>query len=104
MNQCEWSENDPFKKGYDLWRTQTEQGFGTAIVLEGTKAEIDTILRIRDTTYDFCGEWVLDPTYPVKDGEVTHLIPVETCAWYFVADKGQLVQDFNLITQMPLMR
>jgi len=27
--------------------------------------------------------WVHDPTYPIRDGEVTHLIPLNTCAFVF---------------------
>jgi hypothetical protein len=26
---------------------------------------------------------VFDPTYPIKDGEATHLVPVNTCGYIF---------------------
>ncbi len=29
-----------------------------------------------------CGV-VHDPTYPLADGDVTHLIPLDTCGWAF---------------------
>ena len=32
---------------------------------------------------------VLDPSYPIKDGLVTHLVPVETCVWAFLDPESQ---------------
>jgi len=66
-----------------------ECGFMTTIVLEGS---IDDVM----SSYKDCIEGGLyaglveDPTYPIKDGWVTHHVPVVTCCWCFV-DKGNVI-------------
>ena len=68
---------------YIAWMNQTLQEFGTTIVLGGTKAEIDFALRLCNTDRNLVHGWVHDPTYPIQDGDVTHLIPLDTCAFIF---------------------
>ncbi len=69
---------------YLAWQETTEQDFGTVIVLGGNEggiqAALDIILRYK---LPVVAGWVHDPTYPVRDGEVTHLIPLNTCAFVF---------------------
>jgi len=69
---------------YLSWQEQTAQDFGTCIVLGGTEGGIqkclDDIYRLK---LPVVAGWVHDPSYPVKDGEVTHLIPLNTCAFVF---------------------
>lgn len=64
------------------WQDQTEQQFGTTIVLG---ASINEILIIRDA---LAKAWAMidfrlinDPEYHVRDGDVTHLLPLDTCLW-----------------------
>lgn len=73
------------QKDFILWMDQTEQDFGTTIVLGGSEPQIDGALwrAVRDR--NICGGWVHDPTYPIRDGNVTHLIPLNTCAFLFGA-------------------
>ena len=71
------------QSAYVEWMDQTPQEFGTTIVLGGTKAEIDFALRLCKTDRNLIHGWVHDPTYPVQDGDVTHLIPLDTCAFIF---------------------
>ena len=66
---------------YNVWSTDTNQGFGTVIVKAGDIQQIDE--AVRDIGDRWLRETVLDPTYPVRDGQVTHLIPVVTCAYVF---------------------
>ncbi|MFA7408380.1 MAG: peptidyl-tRNA hydrolase [Anaerolineaceae bacterium] len=68
------------------WSKQTIQGFGTTIVLG---ADWDTIAeKVHFAINDgFVAGIVRDPTYPIRDGEVTHLIPLDTCAYIFVRDR-----------------
>jgi hypothetical protein len=42
--------------------------------------------------------WVKDWTYPIRDGDVTHLIPLNTCAFVFgtKADCADVVDVFDL--------
>jgi len=72
------------------WESQTNDKFGTTITLDGGSwsniqsilAEIDAKNWIKHGGDFFYGN-VLDPTYPVRDGAVTHLLPLHTCAWVF---------------------
>lgn len=70
---------------YLEWMNQTEQEFGTTIVLGANQNEITDVIRRRDRFYNrsLVAGWVHDPTYPVRDGEMTHLIPLSTCAFVF---------------------
>lgn len=74
----------------DEWQAQAN-GFGTTIVLQ---APIDTIREIIDSVDSMgaafgrhnmtvAGGMVRDPTYPLRDGDVTHLLDLETCAYVF---------------------
>lgn len=76
-----------------------ERGFGTVIVLDcHTEQKLD--LAINESIADgYAAGMVFDPTYPVRDGEVTHLIPVITCGYVFVPNKDEQprnLRDFNL--------
>lgn len=73
-------------KGFVEWQRQTEQGFGTTLTLE-VPGE-DDLLRMVDVALalGYAANVVLDPTYPVRDGGVTHLLPVYTCGYVFSPD------------------
>lgn len=85
--------------GYYEWMQQG-RGFGTTIVL-GVDSEaelrhyLDNAGRLRHPA-----DIVLDETYPVPDGYVTHLIPVFTCGYIFVKDRedngGALIEGLDL--------
>ncbi len=68
------------------WKHQTSQGFGTTIVLGGSMAKIKTDIEWLQRN-NFLAAIVHDPTYPLQDGSVTHLIPLDTCAYVFAPDK-----------------
>ena len=74
------------------WENQTEQGFGTCIVLE-TYDWAKTIQHIKlfDALYYVTGI-VTDPTYPLMDGSVLHTLPFDTCAFVYTPDR----QDDNV--------
>ena len=70
---------------FSFWESQTTQGFGTTIVLGVTEKEMnDTIESLGKL---FVSGIVHDPTYPVKDGKIMHLIPVDTCAYIFAPNR-----------------
>jgi len=73
---------------FSFWETQTQQGFGTTIVLGASEKEMKMVVDILKEK--FVSGIVHDPTYPVKDGNVMHLIPVDTCAYIFVTDRDNL--------------
>lgn len=63
--------------------------FGTTIVLEAPWDEIkNTIDHIQNISAGYTNN-IHDPTYPIRDGQVTHLIPLNTCAWVF-GDRNEL--------------
>lgn len=59
------------------------QGFGTTLTL-AVESERELREVIGSAQEDgFPAGLVLDNTYPVRDGKVTHLIPVFTCGYVF---------------------
>lgn len=71
---------------YWEWKRQTSQGFGTTIVLGGSMSRIKTDIECLQKL-GFLAAVVHNPTYPLLDGKVTHLIPLDTCAYVFAPDK-----------------
>jgi hypothetical protein len=69
------------------WKQQTSQGFGTTIVLGGSMAKIKTDIEWLKRN-DFLADVIHDPSYPLVDGSVVHLIPLDTCAYVFAPDKN----------------
>jgi hypothetical protein len=75
-------------QSYYEWKTQTPQGFGTTIVLGASMAQIRTDVEWLKRN-NFMAEIIHDPTYPLIDGSVTHLIPLDTCAYVFAPNKDE---------------
>lgn len=78
---------------YESWEA-TARGFGTTIVLDGGSLETRGLaskpweveaVTLEKTIKDvgLASGIVHDPSYPVRDGGVTHLIPLDTCFWIF---------------------
>lgn len=95
---CSETEWENWNVDYiDRW-TKEGNGFGTTLVFEGD------ITRMREFVREFNGAGKLppsaiieDPTYPVRDGNVTHFIPVETCAYAWVwKDNLNDLKKYNL--------
>lgn len=86
------------------WERSTKQGFGTTIVLSVSEKEMrDTItvaLMARSQEKSFTAGIITDPTYAVKDGDITHIVSLDTCG-YILGDRDSealklLTQDFKL--------
>jgi hypothetical protein len=71
------------------WKHQTEQGFGTVLVLGVTESQMRTAVTVA-TVSNFVSGIVHDPTYPLRDGDTTHFIPLDTCGYVF-GDKDDLL-------------
>ena len=71
---------------YWSWKRQTSQGFGTTIVLGGPMSRIKVDIEWLQK-FGYLASVVHDPTYPLLDGSVTHLIPLDTCAYVFAPNK-----------------
>lgn len=81
---------------FEEWQASTPDGFGTTIILDGGSIS-DIIEFINEIAPELtvASGIVVDPTYPVRDGSVTHLLPLETCAYVFTRDKT-LLEKFQL--------
>ena len=66
---------------WTAWKLQAGH-FGTTVTLGGAIDDIHTALVMLGEAGFPCGV-VHDPTYPLLDGRVMHLIPLDTCAWTF---------------------
>lgn len=64
------------------WENATSQGFGTTIVLGGNIKKIEDTVKTAKS-FGLIADLVRDPSYPVRDGEVIHLIDLITCAYVF---------------------
>ena len=96
----QYIRSDPTRqRDYIAWQGTTAQDFGTVIVLGGNAGDIqEALYRISRHKMSVVSGWVHDPTYPIRDGEVTHLIPLNTCAFVFgtKAECADVCEDFEL--------
>lgn len=75
------AEGTDWRKLYLEWLSQAGC-FGTTLVFEASEREIRQLLGA-SKRYDVLAGGVVDPTYPVRDGSMTHLLPLMTCAYVF---------------------
>lgn len=68
------------------WQKQTGKGFGTTITLAVDGLSLQRLILLAKFSGLHAGI-THDPTFPVRDGEVTHLVPVDTCG-YVLGRKG----------------
>ena len=86
------------KDAHDIYNEWLQcDGFGTVLVLEVTEAQMRTSVAVADAL-DLVSGIVHDPTYPLRDGDSTHFIPVDTCAFVFgnKEDCTPVVGNFEL--------
>lgn len=76
------------RRGAVGWACQTEQQFGTTIVLVVSGEDQLTYVTDAARGMGFPSGVVTDPTYPVRDGAVTHLLPVVTCGFVFTPSRS----------------
>jgi peptidyl-tRNA hydrolase len=89
MAQTACERSSDLKK---LWREWAgDRGFGTAIVLACPPILLEVLSTIEQYGKTATGV-VLDPTYPVRDGQVTHLLPLTTCGYVFGRRSDPYVQ------------
>jgi peptidyl-tRNA hydrolase len=73
----------------ERWEAETGFGFGTTIVLA---IEDEADLNYYTSYAEDMGlpnGITHDPSYPIRDGKVTHLLPLDTCGYIF-SDTGPL--------------
>lgn len=98
MHEVHGREDDV--EGYMDWLTSTDQGFGTTITVDiGGEYELTNMVA-KAKNEGWMADTILDPTYPVLDGRVTHLIPVVTCGYIFTPTYPILT--FKDVLKLPL--
>ena len=82
-------------RGLDQWMTETRQGFGTVVVLDG--GDLETISQELEIAHSYgCwSEMIHDPSYPIQDGDVTHYIPIDTCGYIFADRDGDMGRELS---------
>lgn len=68
------------------WQAQTGKGFGTAITLSVDDKTLKQKIHLAQLS-GIHAAITHDPTFPVRDGKVIHLVPVDTCG-YILGRKG----------------
>ena len=89
------------KELYEKWSHETTQAFGTVLVLDlQVGSELTSYVEEANALGLVAGV-VHDPSYPVQDGDVTHHIPLDTCAYIF-GDKANDHELSNLLSELDL--
>lgn len=95
----EGKSNTPIQDLANKWHLETDQGFGTVLVLEVNEIEMRTAVEIGNKLGYAC-DVIHDPTYPVIDGECCHFLPIDTCAYIFL-EKSDLIGQ-SILQNFPL--
>lgn len=77
------TSNDDSFVDLGAWMGSTEQGFGTTITLAVSSEEALNEAVAEARLHGYPAEMIHDPTYPIRDGAVTHYVPVDTCGYVF---------------------
>ena len=85
---------------YNMWRRQTGYSFGVVKTLAMPLEQIEHfITQATIDSGDNRAALVIDPTYPVRDGDVTHYIHIATCG-YILGRNDEVPQT---LFDQPLM-
>lgn len=66
----------------NIWQLETDQGFGTVLVLGVNEVQMRTAVDVAESL-GFVAGIVHDPSYPLRDGDFCHFLPLDTCAYIF---------------------
>jgi hypothetical protein len=82
---------------FEQWQTSTPQGFGVTLCLDVTGEELPLVVEAAKSA-GFAAGVTHDPSYPLRDGGVTHSLPLDTCGYVFgnKPDLGILLGQFDL--------
>ena len=92
-------KNAELLQGYEDWK-ESAGYFGTTITLGVNAAQLEAHVKAvaAEGTHVVAG-LVFDPTYPLRDGDFTHFIPLTTCGFVFgpVSVLKPLLADLDLM-------
>ena len=94
----ETPENNLLLNMFEQWETSTPQGFGVTITLDVIGEELPLVVEAAKRM-NFAACVTHDPSYPLQDGDVLHLLPLDTCGFVF-GDKDDLhilLNKFDLL-------
>ncbi len=82
---------------FNQWETSTPQGFGVTICLDVDERSLPLVVNAAFAMGMPAGV-VHDPSYPLIDGKVLHLLPLDTCGFVFGEKPNleALLGQFNL--------
>lgn len=83
---------------FKQWESSTPQNFGVTITLDVTGDLLPLVVEAAERMKLPAGV-THDPSYPLRDGSVTHLIPLDTCGFVFgdKPDLRVLLGQFHLL-------
>ncbi len=83
---------------FTQWETSTPQGFGVTICLDVDEHSLPLVVNAALAMSMPAGV-VHDPSYPLIDGEVLHLLPLDTCGFVFgeKSNLEALLGQFDLL-------
>jgi len=84
---------------FEQWQTSTPQGFGVTITLDIDGNKLPLVYKAAKKM-GFPAGVTHDPSYPITDGLVTHLIPLDTCGYVF-GDKDDLKILLGQLNLLP---
>ena len=91
------------------WESQSGgQGFGTCIVLDCGNEEtmIEILNSLKEVVPSRKGQYISgivnDSSYPIKDGDITHHISLNTCAYVFFDKNDEVL--CNVLSDMKLYK
>ena len=90
--------NDRLLDMFEQWETSTPDGFGVTLCLDVTGEELPLVVNAAQSC-GFAAGVTHDPSYPLRDGGVTHSLPLDTCGYVFgnKPDLGILLGQFDLL-------
>lgn len=83
---------------FSQWQTSTPDGFGVTICLDVSGYQLPLVVDAAKRMNLAAGV-THDPSYPLSDGKVTHLLPLDTCGYVFgdKTDLRILLGQFDLL-------
>ena len=82
------------------WSIQ-DDGFGTTIVLGLPINQIECAIE-KALDAGLAAGSVIDTTYPIRDGQVTHYLELKTCGYIFIDSDSYDTKTYRELKTLPL--
>lgn len=91
-----------FQDEFNEWEKSTAQNFGRTIVLAVSSEELLKMTDAAGKAHLLYG-LIIDPTYPLQDGDTTHLLSLMTCGWIFM-NADEAILEGSPVYGLPLYK